>query len=76
MKLQVDFREVDSVIQLNFNENKSAVNVNFGQIFQVGSTISDLDQLALLVETDMLPAVHNESGAILTDSAGNVVLRY
>ena len=30
----------------------------------------------LLIEEDMLPAVHNADGAILTDQNGNIVLRY
>lgn len=36
----------------------------------------DAAQLAALVETDMLPAVHDASGAILTDENGNIILRY
>lgn len=34
------------------------------------------DYLPLLIETDMLPAVYNTDGAILTDESGNVILRY
>ena len=30
----------------------------------------------LLIEEDMLPAVHNADGAIMTDQNGNIVLRY
>lgn len=37
---------------------------------------NDAAQLAALVETDMLPAVHDTSGAILTDENGNIILRY
>lgn len=33
-------------------------------------------QIALLIETDMLPAVHDTKGRILTDENGNVILRY
>lgn len=33
-------------------------------------------QLEMLIEADMLPAVHDVSGAILTDENGNIVLRY
>lgn len=33
-------------------------------------------QIATLIETDMLPAVHDASGAILTDQSGNIILRY
>lgn len=35
----------------------------------------DIDQLKLLIETDMLPAIHLD-GAILTDENGNVILRF
>lgn len=34
------------------------------------------EQLSALIETDMLPAVHDVTGAILTDKNGNVILRY
>lgn len=37
---------------------------------------SDTEQIALLIDTDMLPAVHDASGAILTDQSGNIILRY
>lgn len=36
----------------------------------------DTEQLAMLIEADLLPAVHDTSGAILTDEKGNIVLRY
>ena len=36
---------------------------------------SDLKQIEVLVETDMIPAVHTNE-AILTDEKGNIVLRY
>lgn len=35
-----------------------------------------LEQIAILAEADMLPAIHDASGAILTDGNGNVILRY
>lgn len=35
----------------------------------------DIDQLKLLIETDMLPAIHQD-GAIFTDENGNVILRF
>lgn len=38
--------------------------------------LSDTEQISLLIETDMLPAVHDASGAILADRHGNVILRY
>jgi hypothetical protein len=34
------------------------------------------EQIELLIEADMLPAVATPSGAILTDNSGNVILRY
>lgn len=34
------------------------------------------EQISMLIEADMLPAVHDASGAILTDENGNVILRY
>jgi len=33
-------------------------------------------QITMLVEADMLPAVHDASGAILTDENGKIILRY
>lgn len=36
----------------------------------------DYEQIEMLIQLDMLPAVHNFNGAILTDENGNVVLRY
>ena len=35
-----------------------------------------LEQISILAEADMLPAVHDASGSILTDENGNVILRY
>ena len=35
-----------------------------------------LEQLSMLIEADMLPAVHDVSGAILTNEQGNIILRY
>ena len=36
----------------------------------------DDSQLEALIETDMLPAVHNADGKILTDENGKIILRY
>lgn len=36
----------------------------------------DLEQLSMLIKTDLLPAVHDTSEAILTDENGNIILRY
>lgn len=41
-----------------------------------GGGVTDDTALAALIETDMLPAVTDSSGAILTDSSGNIPLRY
>lgn len=38
--------------------------------------VSDNDILAALIETDSLPAITTTAGAILTDSNGNIILRY
>lgn len=37
---------------------------------------SDDDEIEMLIEADLLPAVTTASGAILTDENGNVILRY
>ena len=37
---------------------------------------ADTETLNLLIEEDMLPAVRNAGGEILTDQNGNIVLRY
>ena len=36
----------------------------------------ETSQLSLLIETDMLPAVYNADGKILTDENGKIILRY
>lgn len=50
-------------------------NVSYKPIAKVSGD-SSMEQLKTLIEEDMLPAVHNASGAILTDTAGNIILRY
>lgn len=40
------------------------------------ANLSDTETLNLLIEEDILPAVCNADGAILTDQNGNIVLRY
>lgn len=42
----------------------------------IGGETPDEEYVQMLIETDMLPAVYNADGKILTDSSGNVVLRY
>ena len=50
------------------------------RITELEKTISEeainTKALNLLIEEDMLPAVRNADGAILTDQNGNIVLRY
>lgn len=41
-----------------------------------GGGVSDNDILAALVETDSLPAITTTAGAILTDTNGNIIIRY
>ena len=43
---------------------------------QIDALPDDAEQIAMLIEADLLPAVHDASGAILTDEKGNIVLRY
>ena len=59
---------------------KGAVNATYDGSKAVSVEIptgaSDAENLALLVETDMLPAVYNADGKILTDENGKIILRY
>jgi hypothetical protein len=41
-----------------------------------GTGISDAEALEQLIEMDLLPAVTNSAGAILTASNSNIILRY
>lgn len=41
-----------------------------------GAESNDLDYLNLLIEVDMLPTIHTQDGAILTDKVGTVILRF
>ena len=58
-------------------ENKSDISHNHTK-----EDITDLEifsneeQITFLIEEDMLPAVHDLGGKILTDENGNVILRY
>lgn len=47
-----------------------------GRVAAMEKAGGDKAQLVLLIEADTLPAVHDSSGAILTDEKGNIVLRY
>lgn len=37
---------------------------------------NNAEQINMLIEADMLPAIHAVNGAILTDEKGNIILRY
>lgn len=50
--------------------------VKSGNDVEIGALPDDAEQIEILIDTDMLPAVHDDSGAILTDEKGNIVLRY
>lgn len=41
-----------------------------------GGMPDEKEQLELLIEADMLPAVTDSNGAILTDENGSIILRY
>lgn len=43
---------------------------------EVNALPDNTEQLEMLIEADLLPAVHDASGAILTDENGNIILRY
>lgn len=36
----------------------------------------NMEQISMLIDADLLPAVYDKSGAILTNETGNIVLRY
>lgn len=58
------------------NAGKALVVGSDGNVVPGSVTLSDAETLNLLIEEDMLPAVRNADGAILTDQNGNIVLRY
>lgn len=43
---------------------------------EIDALPDDAEQIAMLIEADMLPVVHDASGAILTDENGKIILRY
>ena len=71
----------EMIEEINRNENEKVSSVNGiapdanGNV-EVDALPDNAEQLEMLIEADMLPAVHNASGAILTDENGNIVLRY
>lgn len=42
---------------------------------EVSAMPDDVEQVFMLIEADMLPAVHY-NGAIITDEKGNIIFRY
>lgn len=53
------------------DEEKAQARKNIGAL-----SLTAQDQVAALIETDMLPAVHDADGKILTDENGKIILRY
>lgn len=43
---------------------------------EIATLPDDTEQLAMLIEADMLPAVYDADGKIMTDESGRIVLRY
>jgi hypothetical protein len=41
-----------------------------------GGVGSDVENLSMLIDADLLPAMFDETGAIITDGNGNVILKY
>lgn len=57
-------------------EAKKALNRHSGSGGGGGGLPDEAEQLAMLIEADMIPAVHDASGAVMTDENGNIILRY
>lgn len=66
----VEFPKCDAVKSVNGVTPDENGNVT------VSAMPNDLEQITILVDTDMLPAVHGSNGAILTDNSGRIILRY
>lgn len=58
------------------NAGKTLVIGADGNVVPGNVNLSEDETLNLLIEEDMLPAVYNADGAILTDQNGNIVFRY
>lgn len=58
------------------NAGKALVIGADGNVVPGSVTLSEEETLSLLIEEDMLPAVYNADGAILTDQNRKIVLRY
>lgn len=61
--------EDTSVLWIDTSDNSSDENLG-------GGNVGETEQLNMLIESDMLPAVHDANGAILTDENGKIILRY
>ena len=58
------------------NAGKALVVGSDGNVVPGSVTLSEDETISLLIEEDILPAVYNADGTILTDQNGNIVLRY
>jgi hypothetical protein len=74
LKNITDLPVAESVEGLNLivNDNGVAKQIAAGAVGAPGNS----EQLEMLIEADMLPAVYDVNGPILTDEAGNIILRY
>lgn len=58
------------------NAGKALVVGSDGNVVPGSVALSEDETISLLIEEDILPAVYNADGLILTDQNGNIVLRY
>ena len=58
------------------NAGKALVVGSDGNVVPGSVTLSEDETISLLIEEDILPAVYNVDGTILTDQNWNIVLRY
>lgn len=58
------------------NAGKALVVGSDGNVVPGSVTLSEDETISLLIEEDILPAIYNADGTILTDQNGNIVLRY
>lgn len=59
-------------LNLIVNDNGAAKQIAASAV----GALDDLSQIEMLVDADMLPAVHDSEGAILTDENNNIILRF
>ena len=74
LKNITDLPLAESIEGLNLivNDNGAAKQIAASAV----GALDDLSQIEVLMDTDMLPAVHDSEGAILTDENNNVILRF